>query len=132
MSAIDPRSREDIPTREIGETPLTIDEFVSMARRETRPALSEQTLQRIKRSAETLRRHHEGGQAIYGVTTSVGGSSGTTVENADAATLAAADCTLIVTDHSDFDVDMIIEHSDLVVDTRNLTQGRTDEKIRRL
>jgi UDP-N-acetyl-D-glucosamine dehydrogenase len=52
--------------------------------------------------------------------------------NADADAIKAADCVLIVTDHSDFDADMIIEHADLIVDTRNLTQGRSEEKIRRL
>jgi len=46
-------------------------------------------------------------------------------------TLAAQDCVLIVTDHSAYDYPWIVEHSRLVVDTRNatrhVTQGR--EKI---
>ena len=45
--------------------------------------------------------------------------------------LAAQDCTLIATDHSAYDYDFIVQHSPLVVDTRNacaaVTRGR--EKI---
>jgi len=46
--------------------------------------------------------------------------------------LAGADCVLIVTDHSDFDVDEIVEHSTLVFDTRNATSGYEDDHIVRL
>lgn len=35
--------------------------------------------------------------------------------------LAALDCTLIATDHSAFDWEMVVQHSRLVVDTRNAT-----------
>jgi UDP-N-acetyl-D-glucosamine dehydrogenase len=35
--------------------------------------------------------------------------------------LAAQDCVLIATDHSAYDYDQIVEHSRLVVDTRNAT-----------
>ena len=37
--------------------------------------------------------------------------------------LAEQDCVVIVTDHSRFDYDFIVEHSRLVVDTRNATAG---------
>ena len=37
--------------------------------------------------------------------------------------LAAQDCTLIATDHSAYDYDFIVQHSPLVVDTRNATGG---------
>jgi UDP-N-acetyl-D-glucosamine dehydrogenase len=37
--------------------------------------------------------------------------------------LASRDCVLIVTDHSSFDWPWIVEHSPLVVDTRNATRG---------
>jgi UDP-N-acetyl-D-glucosamine dehydrogenase len=37
--------------------------------------------------------------------------------------LAAQDCVLIVTDHSAYDYQMIVDHSRLVVDTRNATAG---------
>jgi UDP-N-acetyl-D-mannosaminuronate dehydrogenase/intein/homing endonuclease len=37
--------------------------------------------------------------------------------------LASRDCVLIVTDHSSFDWPWIVEHSRLVVDTRNATRG---------
>ncbi len=50
--------------------------------------LSQATLQRIKTSAETLRRHHGSGREIYGVTTSVGGSLDTAVSMHDSADLA--------------------------------------------
>ena len=36
--------------------------------------------------------------------------------------LASLDCTLIATDHSAFDWPMIVQHSQLVVDTRNATR----------
>jgi UDP-N-acetyl-D-glucosamine dehydrogenase len=37
--------------------------------------------------------------------------------------LATLDCTLIATDHSAFDWDMVVRHSHLVVDTRNATHA---------
>ncbi|MEA2623957.1 MAG: UDP-N-acetyl-D-glucosamine dehydrogenase [Candidatus Binatota bacterium] len=40
-------------------------------------------------------------------------------------TLAAADCVLIATDHSDYDYAAIVESSRLVVDTRNATRSVT-------
>jgi UDP-N-acetyl-D-glucosamine dehydrogenase len=47
--------------------------------------------------------------------------------------LSAQDCVLIATDHSAYDYDFIVQHSKLVLDTRNatkqVTQGR--EKIRK-
>jgi len=46
--------------------------------------------------------------------------------------LAAADCVLIVTDHSDFDIGEIVKHSALVFDTRNATSGHEGEQIVRL
>jgi UDP-N-acetyl-D-glucosamine dehydrogenase len=36
-------------------------------------------------------------------------------------TLHAHDCTLIVTDHSAVDYDLVVDESSLVVDTRNAT-----------
>ena len=51
----------------------------------------------------------------------------------DAKFLAEQDCVLIATDHSAYDYDFIVQHSKLVVDTRNATgnvrHGR--EKIRK-
>jgi UDP-N-acetyl-D-glucosamine dehydrogenase len=40
-----------------------------------------------------------------------------------AGTLGSMDCVLIVTDHSSYDWPWIVEHSGLVVDTRNATRG---------
>ena len=37
--------------------------------------------------------------------------------------LAAQDCVLIVTDHTAFDYQSVIDHSSLVVDTRNAVAG---------
>ncbi len=37
--------------------------------------------------------------------------------------LGAQDCVLIATDHTQYDCDFIVQHSSLVVDTRNATQG---------
>jgi len=47
--------------------------------------------------------------------------------------LADQDCVLIATDHSDYDYDFIVEHSPLVLDTRNATKQvtRGREKIRK-
>ena len=47
--------------------------------------------------------------------------------------LAAQDCVLIATDHTAYDYDFIVEHSRLVVDTRNATKNvkRKREKIRK-
>ena len=39
------------------------------------------------------------------------------------------DCVLIVTDHSDYDYQKIVEESQLVVDTRNATKGIRSQKI---
>lgn len=39
--------------------------------------------------------------------------------------LANADCVVIITDHSNFDYQHILDHSKLVVDTRNATASRT-------
>jgi UDP-N-acetyl-D-glucosamine dehydrogenase len=48
---------------------------------------------------------------------------GTSVE-LTAEWLAAQDCVVIVTDHTVYDYDFILEHAKLVVDTRNATNGR--------
>lgn len=46
--------------------------------------------------------------------------------------LQAADCTVVVTDHNYYDVPWIIQEARCIVDTRNMTQGHRDEKIRLL
>jgi len=46
--------------------------------------------------------------------------------------LQAADCVVIVTDHSYYDVPEIVREARCIVDTRNMTQGFDDEKIVRL
>ena len=71
-------------SREIGETPLTLDELVSIARGETAPAISATALERIEASAKAFERRHDEGRDIYGVTTSVGASVDTAVERRDA------------------------------------------------
>jgi UDP-N-acetyl-D-glucosamine dehydrogenase len=43
--------------------------------------------------------------------------------------LGQYDCVLIVTDHSEYDYRRIVQESQLVVDTRNATQGIPSEKI---
>lgn len=47
--------------------------------------------------------------------------------------LAEQDCVLVATDHTAYDYDFIVEHSRLVVDTRNATKNVSDgrEKIRK-
>ena len=46
--------------------------------------------------------------------------------------LQAADCVVIVTDHSYYDIPWIVREARCIVDTRNMTQGYNDEKIIRL
>ena len=46
--------------------------------------------------------------------------------------LQAADCVVIVTDHSYYDVPWIVQEARCIVDTRNITRGHNDEKIFRL
>lgn len=48
------------------------------------------------------------------------------------ARLSAADCVVIVTDHSALDIDRIISESRLVFDCRNATEGRDGDTIVRL
>ena len=50
----------------------------------------------------------------------------------DSTLLQAADCVVIVTDHSYYDTAWIVREARCLVDTRNMTQGYTDEKIFRL
>lgn len=45
---------------------------------------------------------------------------------------AAADCVLIITDHSAFDYAAVVKQARLIVDTRNALKGYTSEKIVRL
>jgi UDP-N-acetyl-D-glucosamine dehydrogenase len=47
----------------------------------------------------------------------------------DLSNLAQYDCVLIVTDHSDYDYQQIVQQSQLVVDTRNATKGIQSENI---
>jgi len=46
--------------------------------------------------------------------------------------VAAADCTVIVTDHSAFNYRKIAEQAKLIVDTRNAMKGISSDKIVRL
>ena len=47
--------------------------------------------------------------------------------------LASYDCVLVATDHSSYDTGFILEHSKLIVDTRNLFKnaGRDSDKVKR-
>lgn len=44
--------------------------------------------------------------------------------------LASQDCVLIATDHTAYDYDFIVEHSSMVLDTRNATKGVTQNRDR--
>jgi len=46
-------------------------------------------------------------------------------------TLAVVDCVLLATDHSAYDYQFILEHADLIIDTRNAFNGLKDaaEKV---
>jgi UDP-N-acetyl-D-glucosamine dehydrogenase len=43
--------------------------------------------------------------------------------------ISSYDCVLIITDHSNYNYDEIVEKSQLIVDTRNATKGMTSPKI---
>ncbi len=45
---------------------------------------------------------------------------------------ATADCVVIITDHSDFDYEMLAQRASLIVDTRNALKGIKSDKIVRL
>jgi UDP-N-acetyl-D-glucosamine dehydrogenase len=46
--------------------------------------------------------------------------------------VADADCTVLITDHSNTDYDAVLESARLIVDTRNAFRGRASDKIIRL
>ncbi|MBI2359952.1 MAG: nucleotide sugar dehydrogenase [Deltaproteobacteria bacterium] len=46
--------------------------------------------------------------------------------------LSGCDVVVVVTDHTHFDARLIVEHSRLVIDTRNITRGINSEKVVRL
>jgi histidine ammonia-lyase len=71
-----------------GDKRLRIDDLVDLAFGETRPTLGSESRDRIKHSADVMARLHQRGDAIYGVTTSVGGSVGTNVPAQHAADLS--------------------------------------------
>ncbi len=57
---------------------------------------------------------------------------GLTLQASPEEAAAAADCAVIVTDHSAFDYAALVERSRLIVDTRNALKGRSSPKIVRL
>lgn len=52
------------------------------------------------------------------------GSIALTPEN-----LSSYDCVLVATDHSDYDKDFILAHSNLIIDTRNLIKNNNSNKV---
>jgi len=46
--------------------------------------------------------------------------------------LQTADCVVVVTDHSYYDVPWIVRDAKYIVDTHNVTKGYTDKKILRI
>ena len=59
-----------------------------------------------------------------------GGFDLTSIDRLDARTLRSFDCVAILTDHRLFDYTAIVEHSDLVVDTRNAIKERAAHVFR--
>jgi UDP-N-acetyl-D-glucosamine dehydrogenase len=57
---------------------------------------------------------------------------GEPLKSEDVALSMAADCTVVVTDHSAFDYRKLAEHAKLIVDTRNALKGISSPKIVRL
>lgn len=46
--------------------------------------------------------------------------------------LSSADCTLLITDHDQVDTELLVEHSNLVFDTRNATEADSRPHVHRL
>jgi UDP-N-acetyl-D-glucosamine dehydrogenase len=57
---------------------------------------------------------------------------GLNLEAAAASAAGDADCVVIITDHSAFDYDDLLERAPLIVDSRNALRGRQSPKIIRL
>jgi UDP-N-acetyl-D-glucosamine dehydrogenase len=55
-----------------------------------------------------------------------------TLRSADVESVRAADCVVIVTDHSAFDYQALLRDANLIVDTRNALKGVQSEKVFRL
>ena len=55
-----------------------------------------------------------------------------TLQKLDKNVLENFDVCAIITDHSNIDYDMILQHSSLIIDTRNVFKNKNDTKIRRL
>ncbi|MBS2034757.1 nucleotide sugar dehydrogenase [bacterium] len=53
---------------------------------------------------------------------------GKTWHSASASDIAKADCCILMTDHSDFDVDTVLSQAKVLVDTRGWTQGHDIQK----
>ena len=45
------------------------------------------------------------------------------------ATLKGCDCAVILTDHDEFEMDKLVRHAPLIVDTRNATRGLSQKKV---
>jgi UDP-N-acetyl-D-glucosamine dehydrogenase len=56
----------------------------------------------------------------------------TTWVGLDAGILKKVDCVVVVTGHSGIDYGQVLQHADLVVDTRNVFKGKKSDKIVRL
>lgn len=89
MSAHTPRADAASGTlKYIGDEPLSLDDVVKLATGQLTPALSPSVRGRMQKSADIVAKLHEKGDAIYGVTTSVGASVDTHVPHAHAAELS--------------------------------------------
>ena len=60
------------------------------------------------------------------------GSTINSIEKLDGDAISEFDACIIVTDHSNIDFELIRKHCSLIIDTRNVYHGRTDENIIRL
>jgi UDP-N-acetyl-D-glucosamine dehydrogenase len=45
-------------------------------------------------------------------------------------TLASYDCVVLLTDHSEFDYEMILKHAPVIVDTRGKYRGSHDSVVK--
>jgi UDP-N-acetyl-D-glucosamine dehydrogenase len=55
-----------------------------------------------------------------------------TSEQLTAERLSAADCVLVITDHSTYDMEFVVDNASLVFDTRNATEGSDADNVRLL
>ena len=77
----------------------------------------------------SMKRGRAGGGVLQPIEAEYPGDAVDEIKCAPLEDLDRYDCVLIVTDHSDYDYEWIVQHASLVVDTRNATRGIHSDTI---